>query len=109
MINVAKFVSVLAVFICAVAGTVWSAVAAERSAATRAFEKLEIADGLLAAMLAREGALRGYFLTKDASFFEPYDEASLELAEAADLALTGADGEAERASVAAQELSLIHI
>lgn len=104
MINVAKFVAVLLAFVCAVAGVVWSAVGAERSAAKVAFAKFEAADAMLAAVLARESALRGYAQTKSESFLEAYDEASAALAEAADLARTHANGrDSERLSIAAQE------
>jgi CHASE3 domain sensor protein len=104
VINVAKFTAVLLAFVCAVAGVVWSAVAAERSANTHAFSKLEAADAMVAAMLARESALRGYAQTESASFLETYDEASAALAEAADLARSRADGHgADLLSIAAQE------
>ena len=104
MINVAKFTAVLCAFVCAVAGVVWSAVAAERSTNTRAFSKLEAADAMVAAMLARESALRGYAQTKSATFLETYDEASAALAEAADLAQSRAGGRTpELVSIDAQE------
>ncbi len=104
MINVAKFAAVLCAFVCAVAGVVWSAVAGERSTARHAFAKYETADAMLAAVLARESALRGFAQTQNPSFLESYDEASAALAEAADLARTHADRrEAELLSLAAQE------
>ena len=104
MINVAKLTAVLCAFVCAVAGVVWSAVAAERSTARHAFVKYETADAMLAAVLARESALRGFAQTQNPSFLESYDEASAGLAEAADLARTHADGRtAERLSIAEQE------
>ena len=59
---------------------------------------------MLAAVLARESALRGFAQTQNPSFLESYDEASAALAEAADLARTHADGRtAERLSIAEQE------
>jgi diguanylate cyclase (GGDEF)-like protein len=104
VINVAKFTAVLCAFVCAVAGVVWSAVAAERSTARHAFVKYEAADAMLAAVLARESALRGFAQTRNPSFLESYDEASAALAEAADLARAHADGRnAERLSIAEQE------
>ena len=104
VINVAKFTAVLCAFVCAVAGVVWSAVAAERSTARHAFVKYETADAMLAAVLARESALRGFAQTQNPSFLESYDEASAGLAEAADLARTHADRRtAERLSIAEQE------
>ena len=104
MTNVAKFTAVLLAFVCAVAGVVWSAVGAERSAARQAFERFEAADAMLAALLARESALRGYAQTQNESFLESYDEASAALSEAADLARTHArDSRAVRLSIAAQE------
>jgi diguanylate cyclase (GGDEF)-like protein len=104
VLNVAKFTLVLCAFVCAVAGVVWSAVAAERTTAKRAFEKFEAADAMLAAVLARESALRGYAQTKSASFLESYDEASAALSEAADLGRTHANGRStERLAIAAQE------
>lgn len=103
MVTVAKFAVVTCAFVLAVAGVVWAAVGAERSAASRAFTKYEAADAMLAAMLARESALRGYAQTQSVSFLEAYDEASAALAEAADLARAQADGRtAEQLSIAAQ-------
>jgi diguanylate cyclase (GGDEF)-like protein len=101
---VAKFAVVLCGFVCGVAGIVLSAVSSERDAASEAFAKLEAADKMNNAMLARESALRGYEQTRNASFLESYDAASGALAEAADIARTEAAGrEAQLASISAQE------
>ena len=95
MFSIAKFSAVVAAFVIAVSAVVWTAVGDERRVGEQAFAEREVADALLAAMLARESALRGFGQTRQASFLEPYDEATASLAAAADRARTFARGEEE--------------
>jgi diguanylate cyclase (GGDEF)-like protein len=94
MLNAAKFTGVLAVFVLAVAGVVWTTTGGERDAARETMRSLEAADDMLAASLSRESALRGYAQTRRRGFLEPYDEASVALADATDEARLHAGGDA---------------
>ena len=104
MLSVARFSGVVAAFVLAVSAVVWTAVGDERNAGKHAFQRLESADHMLAAILARESALRGYGETLRASFLEPYDEATATFATAADRARAFARGKPEDlAAIAEQE------
>ncbi|MEO5577403.1 MAG: hypothetical protein ABIR67_09440 [Gaiellaceae bacterium] len=81
MVNVIRFAAVLAVFVVAVTGVVWTTAATEQRTAERRFAEREAAGAMVCALLARESALRGYAQATRASFLEPYDEATASLAE----------------------------
>jgi diguanylate cyclase (GGDEF)-like protein len=104
MFSVGKFSCVVAAFVLAVSAVVWTAVGEERGAGRRAFDKIENAEAMLDAVLARESALRGYGQTRRRSFLEPYDESTATLAAAADRARAFAHGKpAELAAIAEQQ------
>ncbi|HXH89022.1 MAG TPA: diguanylate cyclase, partial [Gaiellaceae bacterium] len=95
MLSIAKFAGVVAAFVVAVSAVVWTAVVDERQAGQQAFEEVEAADTMHAAVLARESALRGYAQTRRASFLEPYDEATATFATAADQSRRFARGDGD--------------
>ena len=104
MFTIPRVSSIVAAFVIAVSGIVWTAVGDERSASQQAFAETAAADSLRTSLLNRESALRGFAQGLQSSFLEPYDEAGVELAAAADRARTFAGGEeAELAPIAAQE------
>src|SRR4051812_47450648 len=51
---------------------VWTTANLQRRAATRGAERVAVAQSLLTAMLDQETGLRGYLLTRDLDFLEPY-------------------------------------
>lgn len=106
MFSLTKFSCVVAAFVVAVTAVVWTAVGDERRAGQRAFAELGAADSMVAAILARESALRGYGQTRQASFLEPYDEATATLATTADRARTFARGEAEKLAAIGEQQRL---
>ena len=61
---------------------------------------------MLAAILARESALRGYGQARRASFLEPYDEASATFAAAADQARVLAKGRLDELAAIAEQQRL---
>jgi diguanylate cyclase (GGDEF)-like protein len=101
--SIAKFSCVVAGFVLAVSAVVWTAVGAERSVGRDTFEQLEAADAMLAAVLARESALRGYGQARRASFLEPSDEASATFAAAADRARVFARGRQDELAAIAEQ------
>lgn len=104
MFNVARLSAVLVVFVVSLAGVVWTTATAERRIGAREFEEREAAHEMLAAVLARESALRGYAVSAREGFLEPYDEATAALAAAADRARVFAEGDDdERVAIAEQE------
>ena len=104
MFTIPRVSSIVAAFVVAVSGIVWIAVGDERNASQRAFAETEVADLMRTALLNRESALRGYAQALQSSFLEPYDEAGVQLAAAADRARAFAgDEESELAPIAAQE------
>ena len=105
MINVARFVAVLFVFVVSVAGVAWTTASAEREIGAREFQERESADEMLAAMLARESALRGYAESGHADQLMRYDEATAALAAAADRAraFSGEDEKDESFAIDEQE------
>jgi diguanylate cyclase (GGDEF)-like protein len=64
----------LVVAVCAIAGSVWLAGESQRRAADRAFAEIEAAHDLRTAMLDQETGLRGFALTRQRSFLEPYEQ-----------------------------------
>ena len=102
MINIARFVAVLFVFVASVAGVAWTTASAEREIGVREFQERESADEMLAAMLARESALRGFAESGHADQLMRYDEATAALAAAADRARSFA-GDDEDQSFAIEE------
>jgi diguanylate cyclase (GGDEF)-like protein len=90
-----KFIAVLAAFVVAVSAVVWTTATAEREAANETFNEIQAAEEMALAMLARESALRGYAQARKMTFLEPYDEATADLAAAADYARADAEGEEE--------------
>ena len=104
MFNITRFCVVLAVFVASLAGVVWTTATAERRIAERESEEREAAHEMRAALLARESALRGYAVSVQEGFLQPYDEATAALAAAADRARALGEGdEDERAAIAEQE------
>ena len=106
MFSITKFSCVVATFVVAVTAVVWTAVGDERRVGERAFAELESTDAMKASVLARESALRGYGQTRQASFLEPYDEATATLATATDQARTDADGESQKLAAIAEQQRL---
>ena len=100
-----RFSAVLAVFVVAVSGVVWTTAASERQTSEREFAEREAAGQMLAALLARESALRGFAESGRASFLESYDEATASLADAADRSrsFTDPDDMAARSAIEEQE------
>src|SRR4051812_28051473 len=51
---------------------VWGSAEIQRSTSAHATERTALAQALLTSMLDQETGLRGYLLTRDANFLEPY-------------------------------------
>jgi diguanylate cyclase (GGDEF)-like protein len=101
---VLKFIAVLAGFVIAVSAVVWTTAGAERTAAGRMSREMQAVDGMLVGLIARESAFRGYAQSGRMSMLEPYDQAASDLAVAADLARSHAEGdEAKLLEIAEQE------
>ncbi|MBA3348150.1 MAG: diguanylate cyclase, partial [Actinobacteria bacterium] len=99
-----KFTCVVAAFVISLSAVVWMAIGDERRAAERTFDEIEAADGMNAAVLARESALRGFAQTRRMSFLEPYDESMDALADASDRASDLSGGDVGRlAAIATQD------
>jgi diguanylate cyclase (GGDEF)-like protein len=90
--NALRFLAVLVAFVVSISGVVWATVAAERDASARAAQERDAAHELLIAFSARETALRGFLISKDAGFLETLQHASTALADGFDRARGGADG-----------------
>lgn len=103
--NVLRLAAVVLVFIASIAGVVWNTVASERRAAARNVEAREQAHAVFDAFSGREAALRGYLTSRNESFLESYEHASVSLGEALDRAREGAgsDEVEELAPIAEQE------
>jgi diguanylate cyclase (GGDEF)-like protein len=86
MSHVARFGIVLAAFVLAVAGVVWTTTAEERRIADRESEQRDVANSLHDALLARDTAVRGFGESKRESFLQNYDEATATLADGLDVA-----------------------
>ncbi|NLT07088.1 MAG: diguanylate cyclase [Solirubrobacterales bacterium] len=76
----------LAVAVAVVAAAVWTVSAHQRSTADRLFDESRAAAAMLTAMLDQETGLRGYVLTRDRAFLEPFVVGGREFGAAADQA-----------------------
>jgi diguanylate cyclase (GGDEF)-like protein len=86
MSHIARFGIVLAAFVIAVAGVVWTTTADERRIAARESDEREIAHALHDGLLARDAAVRGFSESKRESFLQSYDEATAVLSDSLDRA-----------------------
>ena len=69
----------LVVAVMVIAGTVWVAGSLKGRALDRGFEQNRAAEHMLEGMLDQETGLRGYMLTGDDRFLEPYRSGEAEL------------------------------
>jgi diguanylate cyclase (GGDEF)-like protein len=106
MSHVARFGFVLAAFVLAVAGVVWTTTAEERRIADRESEQREVAHGLSEGLLARDAALRGYSESKRDSFLQNYDEGTAILSDGLDNARRSWRGH-DDATVAIDEMERV--
>ena len=86
MSQVSRFSVVLAVFVIAVAGVVWTTTGEERRIAARESAEREIAQSLRDGIVARDSAVRGFGESKRESFLQNYDEATAVLTDSLDRA-----------------------
>ena len=84
MSHLRRFALVVAAFVLAVAGVVWTTNTAERRIASRESEERDLAHALHDAVQARDAAVRGFTESKRESFLQSYDEATASLAAALD-------------------------
>jgi diguanylate cyclase (GGDEF)-like protein len=84
MSHVTRFAIVLAAFVMAVAGVVWTTTAEERRIAARESAERQVAQSLHDGIVARDSAVRGFAESKRDSFLESYDEATAILADSLD-------------------------
>jgi diguanylate cyclase (GGDEF)-like protein len=96
----------LVVAVCAIAGSVWLAGESQRRAADRAFAELEAAHDLLTAMLDQETGLRGFALTQQRSFLEPYEQGRRRVESALIRARGVAHHDEELEAIARQEAAI---
>jgi diguanylate cyclase (GGDEF)-like protein len=62
----------LALAVVVICGAVWEISQAQRNTAERVFEQSQAADQMLTAMLDQETGLRGYAISRNEAFLEPY-------------------------------------
>jgi diguanylate cyclase (GGDEF)-like protein len=106
MVIVTRFAVVLLVFVVGLAGVVWTTATAERRIGAREFEQRDAAHEMLAALLARESALRGFAVSARDGFLQPYDEATAALAAAADRSRAFGEGEDDELAAIAEQQAL---
>lgn len=84
MSHLTRFALVVAAFVLAVAGVVWTTTAEERRISARESDERDLAHALHDAVQARDAAVRGFTESKRESFLQSYDEATASLAAALD-------------------------
>jgi diguanylate cyclase (GGDEF)-like protein len=89
--GIARTRATLAIAVVVIAAAVWAVSATQRSTAERVFEESAAADRMLTAMLDQETGLRGFALTRERSFLEPFDRGVRDFDAAADDARELAD------------------
>lgn len=90
---------VLGVAILVVAAAVWGVSETQRSTAERIFNETRAADRMLTAMLDQETGLRGFALTRQRAFLEPFVSGVREFNDAAAEARRHAGGPEQRAAI----------
>ena len=98
--GIARTRATLAIAVVVIAAAVWGVSTTQRSTAERVFEESAAAQRMLTAMLDQETGLRGFALTRERSFLEPFDRGVRDFDAAADdareLADAGQRGSIER-------------
>ena len=94
--GIARTRATLAIAVVVIAAAVWAVSAAQRSTAERVFEESAAAERMLTAMLDQETGLRGFALTRQRTFLEPFERGASDFHTAANDARELADGEQRR-------------
>lgn len=96
--GIARTRATLAIAVVVVAAAVWAVSETQRSTAERVFDESRAADRMLTAMLDQETGLRGFALTRQQAFLEPFTVGVREFTDAVDDARSLAgDSEQRRA------------
>jgi diguanylate cyclase (GGDEF)-like protein len=95
--GIARTRATLAIAVVVIAAAVWGVSHTQRSTAERVFEESAAAERMLTAMLDQETGLRGFALTRERSFLEPFDSGERDFDAAADDARAHANGLQRRA------------